>query len=653
MDDVDRKKIYELLHIATILETVDSDVNSTEQYVESLIERKPTPDFMDDIMFRNDAIIMEKLTNLKKKRTYLQKEIKVFNNSIDGITKGIDGITKGILGGSPTFLPQIPQTITSQQTQYQSNQRSRYRPQTSRTNLISLINEVTDAEKELIDVLLYSLINRQWEEIDKIKKWVYQKDQNRLLNRTIAYNARPLSPTILQKQISTRTLPRQISTRTLPRQNANRPNANRPNTSNQNTKRVHFPNIYKSGGSPFYTGILDTLKTNCDNFNKFLLENYTKLKDHVHVANESIKQQLTKESASYGKLSLFGKLTFVETAFFRLLKYSVERIIGTKEGRIDQVKDGFIGKVMYFFSLFSSYTGIALPPLLSIIGLTAIEVAIKTAIIVAGCKVLGILLAINVSIMILFYIKKAIDKRSSKAINAIRGTSPEEFNKQPKVTGLMHLIKPNMTQVEYDNLKSNIKDFIFGVKEEEDQPLLLPSPEDLKTEKDVYDKFPNINVTADEDKEVLESLINSTYNMIGNTEEPIGQASDNTITKGAFINVMDKDNLDDIDKKIIKIPKQLNVNILKKLTCSLVLNMDVADNDTTNFINKINKIAKIIGELKGQQKGGGIIHRKLMLYKLKDLHMYYNQKTGLILDPKLKKQDIVRKIIAITKSNNF
>ncbi len=634
MDDIERKKIYELLHISTVLETVDSEANITESFALGMITEKPTRDFLDNILSKNHAIIREKISNLQRDRLYLQKKIKVFNDSIKSIFQHT--------GGSPFETLTQTQTHTSTST---FQRKKLYRPETVRTNLSTLINHVITSEKELIDVMMYSLINQQWEEINTIKGWVYKEEQIARFDKLAPI--RPIgSRSILDKRPSFKTthsfktnLP-EISTRPPSRNLSTISSVTSIKRTNSTKLPVIIPkSVHFSGGSPFYSPMLNTLKSNCESFNIFFIGNYNKLKQYVNKTNTAIKEQYQKEKEAYGKLSLFGKLTFVETAFFRLLKFSVERILGFKEGRIDQVNEGFIGKIMYFYSLFSSFTGIVLPPLLTVLGLTAIEAAIKTAMIVAGCKTLGIILAINVSIMILYYIKKAIDKRASKATRAIRMSTPVDILGQPKVSGLMRLIKPNMTEAEYANMKLQIKNFIFGVPDEE--------PELSKELEEHYDKFPNVAVPEEEDREIMESLISTTYTMTNNTDDTIGEASDAIISKGSF--VFDKDTISDTDKEVIKMPK--NVKAFKKLTCTLILNLDVAENDTANLINKINKIVSILTDMEKSKKGGGKILNKLMTYKLNDLKMYYKSKTGIVLDGGYKKKDIVEKIIEITKSN--
>lgn len=655
MDHVEIKKIYQLLHITSVLEKVDSDVDITQNFVESLLIQptNPSHDFLNqEIYLHTSPMVTDKLTTFKRYRSVLKKAIEEYNSipftlltSKSGGNPfwGRNSSTQGLI----TELirkPKIDET------------RSLYRPQTSRSNLINIITNVINAEKELIDSLLSVLIDIQTREINNIKQWVYKSAiPYTTTERLPSINSQSPSriPSITDRQSSITFRKPSITSRILPSIVQRLPS---DKVTTEKTP-INLPPI-KTGGS-----VMQTLKTNCENFNTFFISNYTKLKKHVTLTNTIIKTRLQEEHESYGKLSLFGKLTFVETAFFRLLKYAIERILGFKEGRIDQIQEGFIGKFMYFFSLFSSFTGITLPPLLTVLGLTAIEVAIKTAIIVAGCKVLGILLATNVSIMILFYIKKAIDQRKIRAVNAIRSANPLEYESQPKVTGLMRLIRPNMTQLEYNDLKTKIKDFIFGVDDEDDQPEQNSTNESQKEK-----TFPDINVNDDEDGDTLKALILSTYNMISNTEDPIGEIKHD---KMASPIISTSRELEIRDKNSIKIPENFNISILKKLTCSIVLNLNIEENDTAAFVKKINDISKTIQNMqelvkKPSQIGSSAndkrqdtqiytqietkIYNKLMTYKFNDLKRFYIYKTGIPIN-NYKKRDIVKKIIDFTKSN--
>ncbi len=684
--------IYELLHIITVLETVDEDTNATKTYFEELLnnDTNTTPrtenrsvgnflpslirpkssqdsaqpsflqvdgDFIHDLVYR-DMEINTRLNIFKQEKEKLTKEIKIFNDTFKGLIETIKRNAGVAVGGKPTttdvktvvktvafgsnvtrIQPKPPSTpkprvdnprnstspkrplyrsdVTRNDNRPFNRQSNRflYRPVTaerSRLNLKYLIEHVYKAEQNLLDTLLKLLINKQSQEIN-------------IIINSINYN--PNIP-LFSRQLSL------ID----PRSNS---------TSSREQSFTRLPSIYYRGGTNLlYTNMSQNLKK----FNMFFLENYSKLKMHVTKTNNTIKEQAKQEYKAYGRLSLFGKLTFVETSFFRLLKYAVERLLGVKEGRIDQIQDGFIGKIMYFFSLFSSFTGIAIPPLLTVIGLTAVELAIKTAIIAAGCKVLGILLATNIAIMIIFYIKKAIDKKRDRTLEAIDLSSPVNYDKQVGIKRLLRLIKPlSMQEADYINLKKNIKEFIFGSEENDIEPnnSNLNSDVNIVAPSETVTKFPEININEDIDKESFKTLILTTYTMIGNTEDPIGSASD-----------LKSSSLDDIDKSRFTVPTNFDVNVLKKLTCSIVLNLDIADNDTSKFIEKINELAKTIKELKSinspqEQKGGQLIFNKLMTYKLNDLKLYYTYKSGSYLDDftKYKKKDIVKKIIQITKSN--
>ena len=647
MDPSEVKHNYHFLYIATVLDKVKSDVDITQKFVESLLKRPEIPidDFLNETLYLNDSEINEKLTKLTNQKLSLEKQIEIFNRfTSNNLIKNTDQ-----KGGIP--MPPMPylrnnanmlnETLQQQSIKYYN--RNKYRPQTSRSNLINIINAVIDTEKELLDAVLNSLINLQTTEINNIKSLIYKDSALKRLEY-LSPTSRP--PSITSSILPPIPSPPRITSSILP-----------PIPSNQRPKprehvkeygKLNLP-IIKRGGGFLNNRMTDTLKSNCDNFNTFFIINYAKLKRHIIIVNQKVKERYVEEHESYGKLSLFGKLTFVETSFFRLLKYAIERILGLEEGKINEIKDGFIGKIMYFFTLFSSFTGITLPPLLAILGLTAVELAIKMAIIVAGCKVLGILLATNIAIIIIFYIKKAIDKRRTKAINSIRNDNPSEYENQPKVIGLMRLIRPNMTQNEYDNLKSNIKEFIFGVDKDQDKSETEIKIIDLKKKSEItYEKLPTINIQDDEDYDVLKTLILTTWNMIGNTEDPIGGIKHQKVIS-PMISYTNED-ITEPTKSFIKIPENFNVSTLKKLTCSIILNLDIDDNNTTAFINKINKIIQIINELKQTQKGGSKIYNKLMTYKLNDLKMYYISKTGYILNNKYKKRNIVEKIIAITKS---
>lgn len=343
--------------------------------------------------------------------------------------------------------------------------------------------------------------------------------------------------------------------------------------------------------------ISNKLKTNAEVLRRFMETKYGEAKEYL---SKVVQSQVKR----YEGMSIIGRMTYVEGAFLRLLQFCIKRTIG----RIIPVT--YLSKTLHFISIFTSFTGVTMPPVLAAMGMTSLEALVKLALISGGAHTMGILLGTNICIFLLYFVKKTIDTKGQNIKNMIK------------------VILDKIATKAIDQVEQTVNDAL------QIPEIDLGSTNGIKAEAGIIDN--------DDDPSAIQSLFSTTFglditNNIALDEDAI------------------KDPSDSIDKDIrLKIPKSVDAKILKKVACSLIESIEVTDATKVAFQEKLQKIGMWIDTL-NPAKGGSSCDDKILRHLMRNsqdfLSEYYYYKTGQLPNGKWTKEEVTRKIITFSKSH--
>lgn len=309
------------------------------------------------------------------------------------------------------------------------------------------------------------------------------------------------------------------------------------------------------------------------------------IKDKVKANADKLKQILVAKGAEevqrYGQLSLLGKLTYVETSFFKLLSYCIRRVVGVIVP--DRYQQFLTPKFLCFLSAFASLAGITLPAFLTG-GVASMEAMLKLSLMAAGCHFMGIILAINITILIFFYIRKMVMQRGDIVKKVLKNI----FN--PLAIGKM--VYNGVTADGFkDAFKDGLRDFLLGEKDPALNQVasLLNDGEDnqeLDVNDELSDKMNNLASTMEstqdkieEETDAAKTVVESTLGIVSNPDIFMAKMSEglsdvNGLAQNAMQglpqgNAVASLAANMVDDNLMKIVTDLNPNFLSWLICAL------------------------------------------------------------------------------------
>ena len=376
-------------------------------------------------------------------------------------------------------------------------------------------------------------------------------------------------------------------------------------------------------------GIMDKVRENTSYVHFVLVNNYQRMKEFLTTRAASQVQH-------YEKLSLFGKLTYVEGAFFRLVKFCLRRALGVFIPEAAQSQ--FISKFFYYLSVFSSFTGIALPTTITAIGITTLESVLKMTLLASGCHFMGIILATNIAIMILFYTKKVLQNRGEIMKSIVRKVfNPTTISKFIPAEFSIQAFKDKFKQVFFQTVDlENIQESpLLSESFTEEESAQTEDSVSILPDVPINNQGLDMEVDENNDATAMQSLFTSTFDIVNNTNDVIGSPSPSLL-----------ENIDpNIDLSKFKIPKGISADILKKIACTLVNNIKL-EGDTTQSDQLKTVIDTLITVLRAKAGGSGtnviVTLKRMSKTSLQD---YYRFASGKAANKEWSKHDIITRIL--------
>lgn len=351
-----------------------------------------------------------------------------------------------------------------------------------------------------------------------------------------------------------------------------------------------------------------------------------KLSDFINTTGSIIKEKAISigkyiktashtEIIYYESLTLLGRLTYIESTFLRLLKFCLCKTFGPLIGAL--VPNILSHKFFYYLSIFAPYVGVSMPGFLT--SMSSLDSIVKLALMAGGCHAMGIILGINVFILILYLVKKAIDFKKGKTckeiLNLFSPSNMLEQIKKLKLDDVGDII--NIIPGEISSLEDNIIDKISIIKEKTVDSLIID----------------------DDVSPILATTINIIDN-IGDTDIKISN-----IIEGSS-DFEDAENIKNLVKVFTLLPSKitdgLSIRMIQNVFCSLLAQSTLSSNAFSLLDQEITKIKKFI---KRPTVGGSNSITFFNKYKKTQLIKFYQYKFKENPSIKWSKIDIIHNLL--------